>query len=136
TAARANGNRTKAGRLSVVTPSRNPSSRNDDALRGRAPITRPTARYMDAVKSTVVHTSVITSAAKYGIGGKSAVAIAASHAIRSDATRRPMAYTTRQTTENSAVCASATAIWCVPNTRYTSATKIGYAGVRSTSGTN
>src|SRR5213593_4429461 len=132
-AASATGNSTNAGRLSVASASMNPSRVNAPTVGScRARI----AIHIDTVNKNVVHTSVITSAAKYGMGAKAAVSAAAPSAIGSEATRRAVAYTTRQMSTNSPVWMSATGSWWTPKSRYTTATKTGYSGVRITSGTN
>ena len=120
------------GRLSVVTPSRNPSHAN--GARRSCRYAR-TAAHIDSVNSAVVQTSVMTSAPKYGIGGKSAVTAAAATASDSDTNARAIAYVSRQIRTNRTVCASATGSWPAPNSRYRTATTTGYAGVRITSGT-
>src|SRR6516164_8503489 len=105
TAASANGNSTKIGRLSAVTPSMTPSAANRATRRDCSALT---AIHMAAVNTNVVHTSVITSAPKYGSGEKSAVAAAAAMAIDSGAMRRAMANTSRQVAANSTVWTSTT----------------------------
>ena len=58
----------------------------------------------------------MTSAPKYGIGGNSAVAARRGRSRRArGVTRRAIAYTSRQISANSAVCASATGSWWTPN---------------------
>ena len=108
---------TNAGRLSAVTPSRNPAPANAE---GRSPRYARSTAHIDSVKSAVVQTSVMTSAPKYGMGGKSAVAAAATIASRSviaGTVARAMAYDSMQIRTNRAVCASATGSWPTPNTR-------------------
>src|SRR6476646_10894100 len=77
-AASATGNSTKAGRLSAVKPQRMPRAVNRLSEGDRS---ARTANSIDTVKTHVVHTSVLTSAPKYGIGAYSAVAAAAPTAI-------------------------------------------------------
>src|SRR5882762_6497011 len=95
--ARASGKRKNTGRLSAAAESRNPASTNAPVV--RMWIARMTA-HMPAVKTNAVHNSVITSAPKYGSGGKSAVAVAAASATSDDASRVVMAYTSRQISTN------------------------------------
>src|SRR5215831_13634347 len=100
TAANANGNKKKTGRLSAVSPSATPSAANDARLfESSARI----AIHIDTVNRNVVHSSVMISAPKYGIGGNRAVAAAATIATRSPATRRAIAYTTTHMTAKSTV---------------------------------
>src|SRR6185295_3566811 len=113
TAAIANGNSTNTGRLSVVSASSTPAAANVIVRRDSS---ARSAIQIDAVKRNVVSTSVITSAPKYGIGGKSAVTNAATSAARSLATRRTMSNTSRQMSAKSTVCASATGTCPVPAT--------------------
>jgi hypothetical protein len=110
--ARANGKRTKTGRLSAVTPPATPSRMN---VRMRGSSTADTASHIVMVNHSVVHTSVSTSGTKYGIAGKSAVSSAPSHAVRADMSRRPIAKTSRHVTANSASCANATGSCPTPN---------------------
>src|SRR5580765_2553751 len=132
TAVSANGNSTNTGRLSVVSASSTPSQAKRPSPRSPS---ADTASHIEIVNSSVVSTSVMTSAPKYGMAGKSAVAAAAPMATVSDATRRAIAYTTVQVKANITVCARATGSWWTPNSLYSSATNSGYSGVRSTSGT-
>src|SRR5580765_7205834 len=88
TAVSAMGKSTNTGRLSVVSAISTPAAANVIVRRDSS---AQSAIQIDAVKSNVVQTSVITSAPKYGIGGKSAVTSAATSAARSLATRRTMA---------------------------------------------
>ena len=113
-AASAMGKSTNTGRLSAVIASTTPSHAN---ARGGQSCTARTAIHIDTLNSNVVHTSVMTSAPKYGMGGYRAVSAAAAIATRSPLTRRAMRYTTRQISTKSPVCASATGIWCTPKTR-------------------
>ena len=112
-AASANGKSTNAGRLSAVSASSTPSHAKSPA---RPFGTARSASHIDAVNSSVVQISVMTSAAKYGSGGNNATAAAAAIATLSDATRRPIAYAATQMIGSSTVCASATAMWCTPKT--------------------
>src|SRR5437588_546404 len=99
-AASANGKSTNTGRLNAVTASRNPSQANRLVL----PVcSARSATSIEAVNISVVQTSVITSAEKYGIGGYSATTAAAARPIASEATSLPIANTTPQITTKSAV---------------------------------
>jgi hypothetical protein len=99
------GNSTKTGRLNVVSASKAPSQTNPVVRRSW---NARTATHIETVNQKVVQTSVITSAPKYGIGGKTATSAAAPSATRSGTTRRAIAYTTRQIAANASVCAKAT----------------------------
>src|SRR2546423_8696065 len=74
TAASANGNSTNTGRLSVVRAISTPAAANVTVRRDSS---ARSVIQIDAVNRNVVQTSVMTSAPKYGIGGKSAVMSAA-----------------------------------------------------------
>ena len=108
------GNNTKTGRLSVVRASRTPSQANHFVRRSWK---ARTATHIETTNQKVVQTSVITSAPKYGIGGKIATSAAPPSATGSGATRRPIANTTRHIATKASVCAKATGHWVAPNTR-------------------